>query len=806
MPDSIVETAKAEWKLTTGVYGEQKEREIDDLSFCITGRQWTDAALAERAATQVGTTQLAARPHPEIDKIAQPMRIVVNQWRNAHLGLNIHPDSEQADKEVAEIIQGRYMKDERDSGAVLARLWGYDRAVKAGVGWYFLGYEFDPTSEHPFDQRIAWQRVPYQVDVYPDPSAAQMDWADGEFMFWPVWLSRDKFLRDFGKSELAKRIASNPQAWTDLAGSEPDWVRGQSNDGSKDAVRVAKYWKKKYTERQAALLDDWSFVYIDKPGTVKKGRKVVQKRVVQEQSLMYYCITGLEDEPLHTAKWNGKYFPLVPVIGEEKQPFDDQRRWEGMVRPAKDPQRTYNWAFANAMEAEALKTKAPRILDPRQIAKYRAWWDQSNIRPFPFLPYDAQIDGQGAVLPPPMVDQADMSKMQGSFMLVEHAGIAIQDATSLYSASLGKDDPRDRSGKAILAKQGQGDEATNGFLQNFLQITLPCEGRIYLDLFPTIYERPGRLLHVMNGEDKKSRRVMVGIPYKMKGDQPERVKAGTKGAKVHDFRKGIYSLEAEAGRSYTSRIQQGQEQWPALIQALGPEAGLVLAPTLLEFSDTPGAPEASKLMRKLRDSKMPFLAEEEGDEPTPDQLKAKLVAQTQMLEQGKQIVAEMGKQIETDQAKQQATMAKAQLDAQVSTQKTESDNAVKIAIAQLESQTKLAIAELQVGQQATATKLEAILGLLKSKAEMMQETRLDDEQGAHEVGMEAMKARTAQAQAEAAAANAAAQGEAQMGHEAGMAAAGADREDERAEAERQFGADQAERDRQIAQQQAGGDE
>src|SRR6185436_18333030 len=189
-------------------------------------------------------------------------------------------------------------------------------------------------------------------------------------------------------------------------------------------------------------------------------------------------------------------------------------------------------------------------------------------------------------------------------------------------------------------------------------------------------------------------RVMVNVPYKMNGDMPQMVPRGTEGAKQHDFRKGIYTVEAEAGRSWTSRIQQGQEQWPALIQALGPEAGLVLAPTLLDFSDTPGSAEAADLMRKYRDSKMPFLVDD-GQELTSDQLKAKLAAATQRMKQQEQMLQAAAMEVKTDQEKQKAQIVKNQMDAETSAAKTQSDNETKLAIATLNSQTQIAIAELQ---------------------------------------------------------------------------------------------------------------
>lgn len=789
----VVERAKANWKLTSGVYSPQKEREIEDLAFCMPENQWPVEAQRDRAKWTDGTNTFPARPMPSIDKLAQPLKIVVNQWRAAHLGINITPESENADKETAEVIQDRYRKDEHDTRADLARYWAFDRAIKAGLGFYFLGYDYDDTSENEFDMRVKWERVPYQSSIYFDPSATEMDWSDGDYVFWIQWLSRDKFIRDFGKSELARRLnTGGPDAWRDLVQQEPDWARGKSNDGAKDAVMVAKYWEKQYTEREIALLDDYS---VADAGKVPRGRKVVTTRVVRDQTLNYYCLTGLEDKPLHASKWNGKYLPIVPVIGEEVQPYDDQRRWQGMVRPAKDAQRTFNWAFANAIEEESLKSKAPRLVDPRQIAKYRAWWDQANVRPFPFLPYDAQINGQGQILPPPTIDQADMSKMQGTFMVLNAAGEAIQDTTHLFDASLGKRDPRDRSGKAILAQQGQGDEATSGPTQNFVQITLPCEARIYLDYFGTIYERPGRVMELRNAEGK-SRKVALNVPYRVVNGMPQQVAPGTQGAKMHDVRgDGVYGVRAEAGRSFTSRLQQLQQMLPEVMHALGPETALILAPQLLRASNLPGTTESAEKLQMLVDQKYPALTEQQGQELSPEQLKSQNVMLKQQMQQLQQVLQQAAMESKTDRAKQEAQITKTQMEGSVTAAKTMSDNETKLEIAKMDNQTKLAIAELQVGYKQLADTVAAKLDLLKQSIDLMQERRLDDQQGAHEFGLEAMRARTAQAQADTA-----------MGHEAGMTAAGMRADSDAAAQERDFAAEQAEADRAMVPQADGSGE
>ena len=164
------------------------------------------------------------------------------------------------------------------------------------------------------------------------------------------------------------------------------------------------------------------------------------------------------------------------------------------------------------------------------------------------------------------------------------------------------------------------------------------------------------------------------------------------------------------------------------------------------------------------------------------------------MEQLKGMLQQAGIEAKTEQAKQGARIQEAQIDAQVTAAKTQSDNETKLAIATMDAQTKISIAELQVGQKETAQTLEVILGLLTRSVEIEHERRMDDEEGAHQVGLKAMEVQAAQAAAEAS-----------MGHEAGMAAGQGAQDADEAERERAFAAEQSDADRAMSQADGSGE-
>ena len=122
--EKLLKRIKACFKAVSDVEAEQRAREKEDLEFQIPENQWDEAAKEYRK----GTPTTPGRPMLSVSLLSQPMALIQNQATSARLGVEIHPVSEKADPEVAEIKQGLYRRIERDSNAQDARLWALDRA------------------------------------------------------------------------------------------------------------------------------------------------------------------------------------------------------------------------------------------------------------------------------------------------------------------------------------------------------------------------------------------------------------------------------------------------------------------------------------------------------------------------------------------------------------------------------------------------------------------------------------------------------------------------------------------------------
>ena len=345
----LLDKSKRQFKLATEAIERQRERELEDLEFQVEENQWTPEARKLRE----GGDLYPARPMLSISQLVQPLQLIANQASNSDLGVEIHAVSEKADDELAEIKQGLYRRIERDSNASLARLWALDRATQVGRGFYRINTQYDEDGDHPLDQEISIERIFDQASVYMDPGATSPDMSDARFGGVSAWVPTDTFQDMFPGAT----VPQNEADFKDWRHEDPEWIK---SDGEQNAVLVAEHFYKK-TE------------YIDIPVTKEETRQV---EVVQ----VWYCkLTSMEVIEGPT-RWPGKHIPIIPVIGKELQPFSEERRWEGIVRKARDGQRLFNVAASNLVERMDLEPKVPWVGAEGQFDGHEEEWGQSNSR------------------------------------------------------------------------------------------------------------------------------------------------------------------------------------------------------------------------------------------------------------------------------------------------------------------------------------------------------------------------------------------------------------------------------------------
>lgn len=673
------------FKLGAEAIKKQLDREKDDLRFQIPEPefQWSEDARKMRAGSTVGDIASPAKPMLCIPKLDQPIQLVLNQEKAAHLGVQVHALNEDADDDTAEVIQGIYRRIEVDSRAGLARSWAYERAVKCGRGAYRVLTEYADDGGHWTDQRITIKRLLHQESAVLDPFAEEPDWSDGRWGFILSWMPWDRYKAKYPKSKLADADTTDLNA---LSLEHPDWITG---DGEGRAVLVAEYFRLETSQRTKVLLDDGSDSYDD---AIPEGRSAMagdqaRSRVEDIPKLKWSLINAIEE--LASEDRDGKYIPIIPVIGREIVPFDAERRWAGIISSNKDAQRVFNYAASQAVLKSSLEPLQQTVIDPRQIEGYETWWNSRNVKQLPYLPIIRDPNkGWGD----PTILQTDNSQVGTSIMLMQQSDAFIHSGTGAFEAALGQGSPQNKTKGGILALQQQQEQGNSHFLDNLAEISITYEAKVILDLIPWVYDRPGRVVRTLDLEDN-TKTVMLNQPFTMDPQTkrpmpapqaqppgmmpPGRPPQGQPAPKVlhYDLKKGQYGVVVSVGKSYQNRAQQGKDELGQLFQA-EPQLFSLLGDIYLKFADFPGHREAAERMKKMLPPPLQEKDDPQAAEQQLGQAKQQLQAQGEQLKQAAQI-------IQTKQVEQQAKIAQTKIQTSAQVQMKVMDNATKIAVARI---------------------------------------------------------------------------------------------------------------------------
>ena len=499
---------------------DQRKREVDALRFQVPEFCWPTEVKDQRKPQIIGGVAIPQRPMLSIPSLDHPIQLVLNAEKGAHLGVGIHPLSDDAEEETAEVLQGLYRRIEVQSRASLARSWAFERAVKAGRGYYRVVTEPDPDSDDPYDQKIVIKRILQQGSVVLDPFAQEADCSDGAWAFVVNDMPWESYKRRYPKSAMA---AYSEEELSAVGISTPSWVSG--DEGASRAVRVAEYYRLEYTHSRKVLLDDGSEADEDEIPEGRTAREGTEARDRMESTpILYWSTINAVEELEPKQEMDGRYIPVIPVIGRELIPFEQDRRFVGMIEPNKDAVRLLNYASSSAVEMASLETKAPYMMVEGQEEGHEQEWQLANVRNFPYLRY-SPVSLNGVAAPPPQRTQVDASRLGPSMLLLQQAREFIHEGTGAFESALGQETTSAKSGKAILALQNQHDSGSSHFIDNLAEISMTYEAKVVLDLIPHIYDRPGRIARILDREDE-AQTVMLNAPFRREPGTQRPIPAG----------------------------------------------------------------------------------------------------------------------------------------------------------------------------------------------------------------------------------------------------------------------------------------
>lgn len=549
---------------------ENRRQAALDLSF-LSGDQWDTATSEAR--------RKARRPMLTINRLPAFIQSVVNDMRMADMDIKVSPVGDE-DSKITKIYNGLLKQIQYRNSATCVYSQAVFHQVACGIGYFRIGTEY--ADDESFDQEITIEPINNPLSVYFDPGAERIDRDDAQWCMIteevPIKTFEARYPQ-YGKQELP--VAT-------------DYVRDNLHWFSKETIRIAEYWVKEPVTRTLAQTPEGETVDItDWDKLMKDGTKGWIKREVKTHKIVQYIVSG-EDILEGPNEWAGKHIPIVPVIATEV-PLEHFRYRYGLIRFARDAQQLYNYYRTSAAEWINLAPKAPYLVTKGMVGPYIDMWNDQNQTPRPYLVYDHDPEvpnGPKRELPPALPTA-----------LLQEAQIAVEDlkaTTGIFDASLGASS-NERSGKAILARQKEGDTANFHFSDN-LERALEYAGKILVDLIPKIYDSE-RVVRLMKPDEREEQTPINKVMY---NDDGEPV--------IHnDITVGRYDVRVKIGPSFATKRQETSESLMQFMQAYPPAAELIgdLVAKNLDF------PGAETMAKRLEATIPPEIREYDPDQGPP---------------------------------------------------------------------------------------------------------------------------------------------------------------------------------------------
>lgn len=458
----------------------------DRRFYSISGAQWEGNLL----------DQFENRPRLEVNKIALSVIRIINEYRNNRVTVDFVSKDGVANDKLAEVCDGLYRADEKDSVANEAYDNAFEEAVGGGFGAWRLRADYeDHENDEDERQRILIEPI-YDADssVWFDLDSKRQDKSDAKVCFVIAGMTHSSYVDTWG---------DDPASWPKTVHqSEFDWL-------TPDVVYVAEYYRVEEvgetvrifetidgSEERYTTYDFNEDEQLEEMLAAVGTREVRQKRV-KKKKVHKYIMSGsqiLED----CGYIAGKCIPIIPVFGK-RWFIDNIERCMGHVRLAKDAQRLKNMQLSKLAEISALSTIEKPIFVPEQVAGHQVMWSEDNLKQYPYLLVNPITDQNGAqavggpvgYTKPPQIPPAMAALLQITEMDIDQI---------LGTQSAGEEVTSNLSGKAVELIQTRLDMQTFIYMSNFSKAMRRC-GEVWLSMAKELYVEDERKMKVIDVTD-----------------------------------------------------------------------------------------------------------------------------------------------------------------------------------------------------------------------------------------------------------------------------------------------------------------
>lgn len=472
----------------------------DRRFYSISGAQW-EGDLAE---------QFENKPRFEVNKVHLAVIRIINEYRNNRITVDFTPKDGKSGDKLAEVCDGLYRADEKDSVAEEAYDNAFEEAVGGGFGaWRLRACYEDEDDDENEKQRVRMEPI-FDADssVFFDLDAKRQDKADATRCYVITAKARQSYIDEHG---------DDPSSWPkDIQSTFFDWA-------TPDVVYIAELYKveeKKELIRVFRGLDEVDMPIPDSELQGEEGaaklstflatgfREVRQKRK-KTRRVHKYIMSGsriLED----CGYIAGKYIPIIPCFGK-RWFVDNVERCMGHVRLAKDAQRLGNMLRSKLGEISALSSVEKPIVTPQQMSGHETMWANDNIENFPYLLLNpvTDADGNQTTMPQGYTKPAQVPPALAALMQVMEQDL--QDV--LGNQQAGEQLQPNMSGRAVELIQNRLDMQVFIYMSNMAK-AMKHSGTVWLSMNKDLIVEENRRMKTIDSQDQVGSVEMNVITYK----------------------------------------------------------------------------------------------------------------------------------------------------------------------------------------------------------------------------------------------------------------------------------------------------
>jgi hypothetical protein len=501
-------------------------------------------------------------PSLNLPQLPQFVHRIVNSFRSNVQEAKILPVDNHADIETAAALQGYWRHVEQRSRAKMVYSHALMQAVKSGMGWMRVFYDY--INEESFDMDLTIERVVNRFNVLPGPAMRQ-DFSDMTRFYVTELISEEMFSHQYPAAADTFALKQNAE---------------YANWFSAGGISVRQYWRMNETDDELWLLSNGMKIFKSVlPEKDLNARKlfVLKRRKVKRPEWQWFKIAA--GDVLKSRIWLGRHPPYVPILGNEKVLPDGRILYTGIPREGKDGQILYN--YAASVEAQILQRHSKRrvIHAVGQLEGLAHIWADEDADDLPYNP----ISIDGVVVAAPRYEELPIVPT-GLVNLKNSARSDIMAALGVYQDSLGAPSNA-QSGIAIRRRQAEGRESYFHYLDNAdIGIEALCRAGIDLARKTITKETIRRTL------DEEGKQTFVTFNKKITDPAGDHV--------LFDLSVGEFDIRLSSGPSFVNQQQETLE----LILGIGEKipGAAVVGPDILVSLAAGHRQELKDLAARLR--------------------------------------------------------------------------------------------------------------------------------------------------------------------------------------------------------------